>query len=70
MGLLLSNTAVALLTSTGFVTSARAKSLYVGAGCLAAVFSLVVGSYFFLGAAAALPDLQTAFAPLFGSAGG
>jgi high-affinity nickel-transport protein len=70
VGLLLSNTAIALLTSSGFVTAGRAKALYVGAGCVAAAFSLIVGSYFLLGAADSLPDLQTAVGSLLGGAAG
>jgi high-affinity nickel-transport protein len=66
VGLLISNTALAFLTSTGFVTSSRAKTLYVAVGCAAAVFSLLVGSYFVLGAADHLPDLG----PLTGFLGG
>jgi ABC-type nickel/cobalt efflux system permease component RcnA len=68
-GLLLSNTALAFLASTGFVTSSRAKTLYLAAGCLAAVFSLVVGAAFTLGAAGRLPDLQQLIAFVGGGAG-
>ena len=67
VGLVLSNTAIALLTSMGFVTTGRAKALYLVAGCVAAVFSLVVGSYFALGAADALPDLQDVVTIVFGA---
>jgi len=63
-GLLLSNTTVAVLASTGFVTSSRARALYVTAGGLAAGFSLFVGSYFFLGVGDQLPDMQAAIAGL------
>jgi hypothetical protein len=65
-GLLISNTAVALLTSSGFISAGRARSLYVAAGCLTAVFSLVVGGYALAGAADRLPDLQAVLSAVFG----
>ncbi|HEV2126799.1 MAG TPA: hypothetical protein VGW38_28925, partial [Chloroflexota bacterium] len=67
-GLLLSNTAVALLTSSGFVSATRVKTLYILAGGLAAVFSLVVGSHALLGISDQLPDLQHIVSALFGEA--
>lgn len=57
-GLLISNTAVAVLTSLGFLSAGRAKALYVAVGCLTAAFSLFVGTYFVLGAGDQLPRLQ------------
>lgn len=65
VGLLLSNTSVALLTSFGFISAGRARMLYVAAGCLAAVFSLWVGSYAVLGMADQLPDIQAVLSALF-----
>ncbi|CAA9267786.1 MAG: hypothetical protein AVDCRST_MAG77-3754 [uncultured Chloroflexi bacterium] len=67
-GLLISNTAVALLTSAGFISATRIKTLYVAAGVMAAVFSLWVGSYAVLGVSDQLPDLQTTITALFGEA--
>jgi high-affinity nickel-transport protein len=67
-GLLLSNTAVALLTATGFMSATRGKALYVAAGLLAAVFSLWVGSYALLGISDQLPDIQQPIIALFGEA--
>lgn len=63
LGLLGSNTLVALMAASGYVGSQRAKTLYVAVGCLTAIFSLIVGSYFVLGHGGELPDLQqlTAF---------
>ena len=57
-GLVLSNTAVAVLAATGFITSARARPLYLAVGVLTGLFSLVVGAYFALGLGTELPDLQ------------
>jgi high-affinity nickel-transport protein len=68
VGLLISNSAVALLTSTGFISSTRAKSLYVLVGCFAGLFSLLVGAYFTLGAGDQLPDLQHVLDLIFGEA--
>jgi high-affinity nickel-transport protein len=65
-GLLVSNSAVALLTSAGFVSAGRARGLYVFAGVLTAGFSLVVGSFALLGISDRLPDLQQAIAAVFG----
>ena len=68
VGLLLSNTAIALLTATGFVAAGRTNSVYVAAGCVAAVFSLWVGSYALLGLSDQLPDLQQAISAVVGEA--
>lgn len=68
IGLLISNTAVALLTSTGFISASRAKTVYIAVGCLTAVFSLLVGSYFTLGIGDQLPDLQVIVNAIFGEA--
>jgi cytochrome c biogenesis protein CcdA len=69
LGLLVSNTVIALLTSTGFISSSRAKSFYVAVGCLAGVFSLFVGAYFALGLSEQLPDLQQILGFIGGEAG-
>ena len=55
-----------MLTSAGFMSSTRVRSLYIGAGVLAAVFSLWVGGYALLGFADRLPDFQAPLAKLFG----
>ncbi|GIW09070.1 MAG: hypothetical protein K6U89_09335 [Chloroflexi bacterium] len=57
VGLILSNTLIAVLASTGFVSSARAKPFYVALGVLTAAFSLIVGAFFALGLGSELPDL-------------
>jgi hypothetical protein len=57
VGLLISNTAIAFLTATGFISASRAKTFYVAIGCLAGAFSLLVGVYFVLGVGGQLPDL-------------
>lgn len=57
-GLLASNTIVAIAGITGFNSSAKIKPLYLTAGALTCIFSLIVGTYFVTGQADALPDLQ------------
>jgi high-affinity nickel-transport protein len=69
-GLLISNTALAVLASTGFVGSSRARTLYAAIGCVTALFSLVVGAYFALGAAGQLPNLEHVTAFLGGTTAG
>lgn len=61
MGLVISNTIIAVLASTGFISSARARPLYVAIGVLTGVFSLVIGAFFTLGIGAELPDLGEVF---------
>jgi hypothetical protein len=58
LGLLISNTLVAILTCAGFVSSARFKPLFVATSILTGLFSLIVGSLFASGWANLLPDLQ------------
>jgi hypothetical protein len=66
VGLLISNTLIALLSSTGFISSSRARTFYVAVGCLAGLVSLWVGAYFVLGAGDQLPDLQHLISLLVG----
>jgi high-affinity nickel-transport protein len=58
LGFIGSNTLVALISATGFVTSARIKPLYITTGVLTALFSLIVGVCFIFGEATWLPDLE------------
>jgi high-affinity nickel permease len=66
VGLLISNSVVTVISSMGFVSSRQRQWLYVGAGLFAAVFSLLVGVFFILKSANALPDLQHYFSWLGG----
>ncbi len=56
-GIVIANTFVTLATTAGFVSSQRRQYVYVLAGLLAAVFSLVVGMVFLFEAGGVLPDL-------------
>ncbi len=61
VGLLISNSFVTFATTAGFVSSRRRQEVYVLAGLLAAVFSLVVGLVFLFHASGFLPDLDPYF---------
>jgi high-affinity nickel permease len=67
IGLLISNTGIVLLTSTGFATSQLRTRLYLVAGVVAGVFSLLVGFAFLTGSEGVLPALDRI---LPGAAGG
>lgn len=57
-GLLISNSFVTLVSTVGFVSARRRQLIYVGAGIVAAVFSLLVGLVFLLAETDLLPDLD------------
>ncbi|MSQ29284.1 MAG: hypothetical protein EXR68_02195 [Dehalococcoidia bacterium] len=61
VGLLISNSLITIAATTGFISSQRRQWLYAAAGLVAAVFSLVVGVMFVLGADATIPDLGRFF---------
>ncbi len=61
VGLLISNSIVAVVTTVGFVSSRQRQGIYVAAGLFAAIFSLFVGSYFVLQSADHLPNLDQFF---------
>jgi high-affinity nickel-transport protein len=58
VGLLVSNTLVAVTSATGFIGAQRLRTLYVIVGAVAGVSSLVIGVLFIAGLGTALPDLQ------------
>ena len=57
-GLLVSNSFVTIASTSGFVSAKRRRLVYVGAGFVAAIFSLVVGLVFLNASAGILPDLD------------
>ncbi len=61
IGLVIANSFVTVATAAGFVSSQRRQLVYVLAGLLAAVFSLVVGLIFLFQAGGILPDLGQYF---------
>ena len=68
VGLVISNSIVAALASTGFITSTRARPVYVALGVMTGVFSLIIGIYFVLGIGSELPDLNELLTSIFGEA--
>lgn len=60
VGLLLSNFAIVVVSSVGFVSSQARERVYVAFGGVAGAFSLVVGTIFLLGLSGGLPDLGNA----------
>jgi high-affinity nickel-transport protein len=58
LGLLISNSFVTLASTIGFVSARRRQLIYVGAGIVAAVFSLVLGLVFLTGSTGILPGLD------------
>ncbi|MBI3522615.1 MAG: hypothetical protein HY071_05870 [Chloroflexi bacterium] len=58
LGLLASNTLVAVVSASGFIGAQRLRSLYVGVGLVAGIASLIVGFFFIAGSGTSLPDLQ------------
>jgi hypothetical protein len=57
-GLLITNTAIVVLSASGFVASQTRRQIYLAVGLLAGLFSLVVGAAFLLGVESLLPDLE------------
>jgi hypothetical protein len=58
VGLLLSNLAIVVISSVGFVASQTRERIYVAVGTVAGVFSLVIGALFLFGQDVVLPDLS------------
>ena len=58
VGLLASNTLVAVTSATGFIGAQRLRTVYVIVGGIAGVSSLIIGLFFIAGLGTALPDLQ------------
>jgi high-affinity nickel-transport protein len=58
VGLLMSNTIVTVMSTTGFVSAQKRQTVYVVAGLVAAIFSLIVGLAFLTASTNILPDLD------------
>ncbi len=59
VGLLISNTAIIILSATGFVASQLRQRIYIVVGVIAGTFSLLVGALFLFEAESRLPDLDS-----------
>lgn len=60
-GIIISNSIVTLLTTTGFLSAGRRQWIYIAVGAIAAAFSLLVGLVFLLASSNILPDLDQYF---------
>ncbi len=58
VGLLISNTLVAVVSASGFIGAQRMRTVYVVVGALAGTASLAIGILFIGGLGTVLPDLQ------------
>ncbi len=58
VGLLISNTLVAVVSASGFIGAQRLRTVYVVVGFVAGIASLGIGLLFIFGLGTALPDLQ------------
>ena len=61
VGLVISNSAIVVLTATGFVASQLRTRIYVVVGILAGIFSLWIGTLFLFQAEGSLPNLEQLF---------
>ena len=59
LGLLISNFAIVVLTSVGFVASQTKERIYVVVGLIAGVFSLVLGTIYLLAMDAIVPEMDS-----------
>jgi high-affinity nickel-transport protein len=59
LGLLISNFAIVVLTSVGFVASQTRERIYVVIGLVAGVFSLVLGTIYLLAMDAIVPEMDS-----------
>ncbi len=61
VGLVLSNTAIVVISASGFLASQGRRQIYVVVGAIAGVFSLVIGAAFLFGFENLLPNLGHLF---------
>ncbi len=59
LGLLISNFAIVIMTSVGFVASQTRERIYVVVGLIAGVFSLVLGTVYVIGMDAIVPEMDS-----------
>ncbi|MBI2888030.1 MAG: hypothetical protein HYY02_12575 [Chloroflexi bacterium] len=67
IGLVISNSLIAVFSAFGFVSSGAKRTIYMAVGVVAAVFSLVIGAFFITGQGTELPDLQEVLNFFFGA---
>jgi hypothetical protein len=59
VGLLISNFAIVVLTSVGFVASQTRERIYVVVGLIAGVFSLILGTIYLAAMDAVVPEMDS-----------
>ncbi|HSL75784.1 MAG TPA: hypothetical protein VK867_02495, partial [Candidatus Limnocylindrales bacterium] len=59
LGLLISNFAIVVLTSVGFVASQTRERIYVVVGLVAGLFSLILGTIYVLAMDAIVPEMDS-----------
>lgn len=59
VGLLLSNVAIVIISSVGFVASQTRERIYVVVGLVAGLFSLVLGSIYLFGLDSIIPEMES-----------
>jgi hypothetical protein len=59
LGLLISNLAIVVLTSVGFVASQTRERIYVAVGLIAGLFSLILGTIYVLSLDAIVPEVDS-----------
>jgi high-affinity nickel-transport protein len=59
IGLLISNFAIVVMSSVGFVASQTRERIYVVVGLIAGLFSLVLGAIYVLGMDAVVPEMDS-----------
>lgn len=61
VGLMLSNSAIGVFSTAGFVSTQARRAAYTAIALLAGVFSVALGLFFLAGQGSVLPDLQSLF---------
>lgn len=64
VGLVITNTAIVVISATGFVASQLRERLYIALGVAAGTFSVAIGLVFLVGQEALLPALDGLFGPV------
>lgn len=67
VGLVVSNSLVAVFSLLSFVSASTKRNIYVAVGVVTAIFSIIVGTYFVLGQEARLPSLEGSLNFFFGT---
>jgi high-affinity nickel-transport protein len=61
VGLVITNTAIVVISASGFLASQARRRIYIAIGIVAGVFSLAIGAAFLIGREDLLPNLEHLF---------